>query len=211
MADHYYSKTQVAAHDRQRITDTLRGREFTFVTDSAVFSRERVDHGSRLLIEAMAFDPEATVLDLGCGYGPVGIVAAALAPRGYVHLIDVNDRAVELARENIELNRIRNAAARVSDGFASLPDDLVYDAILTNPPIRAGKQVVYGLLDAAADRLTPSGALWVVVGNKQGADSLHRHLAEHYREVVVAERQSGFRVLRAALPLAPNSVGVKRP
>jgi 16S rRNA (guanine1207-N2)-methyltransferase len=201
VGDHYYSSNPEAAHDRQRITTELRGRTFTFITDSAVFSRDRIDHASRLLIEAMQLDPDATVLDIGCGYGPIGIVAATLAPQGYVHLIDVNARAIELARENIELNRIGNAAARVSDGFAALPDDLVYDAILTNPPIRAGKAVVYGLLDAAADRLTPGGALWVVVGNKQGADSLQRHLEEKYADISVAERQSGFRVLRAMRPM----------
>lgn len=200
LSEHYFSARPATGHARQEIHARLRGRDYVFITDKSVFSRERIDFGSQLLIEAMSFPADARVLDLGCGYGPIGIVAADLAPRGFAYLSDVNARAIELARENIALNRIRNAGARVSDGFADLPPDLVFDAIVTNPPIRAGKATVYGLLDAAAGRLAPGGSLWVVVGNKQGADSLQRHLEEVFADVEVRERRAGFRVLRASSP-----------
>lgn len=203
LSEHYFSERPASAHARQEIHAHLRGRDYVFITDRSVFSRDRVDFGSQLLIETMSFPDDAKVLDLGCGYGPIGIVAADLAPRGFAYLCDINARAVELARENIALNRIRNAGARVSDGFADLPSDLVFDAVVSNPPIRAGKATVYALLDAAAGRLAPGGSLWVVVGNKQGADSLQRHLEEAFAEVGVSERRAGFRVLRASSPRRP--------
>lgn len=200
MDEHYFTREPTSGHDRHELCEQLRGRSYRFITDKSVFSRNRVDFGSRLLIESMTFADDARILDLGCGYGPIGIVAADIAPRGFACLVDVNARAVELARENIELNRIRNAGARISDGYGELPEDLLFDAILTNPPIRAGNATVHALLDGAAARLAPGGSLWVVVGNKQGADSLQRHLEERYGRVTNVERKGGFRVLRAAEP-----------
>lgn len=208
MAEHYYSRKPVSDHDRREISETLRGKRFTFITDASVFSRDRVDFGSRLLIENMAIGYADKVLDLGCGYGPIGIVAATLAPEGYAYLTDINARAIELSRENIARNGIRNAAARISDGFSDLGSDLTFDAIVTNPPIRAGKAVVHDLLAASVPRLNPSGSLWVVVGNKQGADSLQRYLNEIFASVADVERHGGFRVLRASQPLpAPAATG----
>lgn len=196
MTEHYYTARPEAAHDEHRFTATLRGTPYTFITDAAVFSRERVDFGSQLLIETMEIPESAVVLDLGCGYGPVGTVAARLAHRGRAYLVDVNERAAELAHRNLAENGIANAEVRVGDGLAPV-QGTAFDAILTNPPIRAGKAVIYRLVDEAHQALRPGGSLWVVIQTKQGAPSMKRRLQALFGEVEDAARQAGYHVFRA--------------
>lgn len=196
MAEHYFSADPLATHDEVEFTARLRGMDLRFVTDRGVFSRERVDAGSRLLIESFQVGPGDTVLDLGCGYGPLGIVAARLAPRGRVYLVDVNGRAAALARRNLVNNQIGNAEVRVGDGTAPVRD-IAFDTVLFNPPVRAGKAVVWRLLDEAHAALKPGGSLWVVIGNKQGAPSVRKRLEAIFTQVEDVERGGGFRIYRA--------------
>lgn len=196
MSDHYYTPRPVAAHSESSFTATLRGMSFRFLTDSAVFSRERVDFGSTLLIEAMQLDPENVVLDVGCGYGPIGIAAARLVTRGRVYLVDVNERAADLARRNLAENGIENAEVRVGNSLQPV-DGILFDRVLTNPPIRAGKTVIYGIVDAAHGALKPGGSLWVVIQTKQGAPSMKKKLAERFGNVRDVEREAGYHVFCA--------------
>jgi len=196
LSDHYYSGRPGAAHEERRFTVTLRGMPFTFTTDAGVFSRERVDFGTRLLIETMEIGPEAVVLDLGCGYGPIGAVAARLAHRGRVYLVDVNERAVDLARRNLVANGITNAEVRLGDGLAPV-QGIAFDVVVTNPPIRAGKAVVWRLIDEAHQALRPGGTLWLVVQTKQGAPSMKRRLQAVFGNVTDTARQAGYHVFRA--------------
>lgn len=135
-------------------------------------------------------------MDLGTGYGALGVVAARLAPEGRVYLMDINSRAVALAAANLVLNGIENAVALVSDGFGAVPD-LSFTTILLNPPIRAGKRVYYPWLNQAKARLVPGGRLWVVIREQQGAPSLERQLRGIYPEVAVRARAKGYRVFVA--------------
>ena len=100
VSDHYYSNKPTSASRRQEFEAVLRGFNFRFISDAGVFSRDGVDYGSRVLIEQMEIMPDAQVLDIGCGYGPIGLTAARLAPQGHVTMIDINERAVELAKHN---------------------------------------------------------------------------------------------------------------
>ncbi|WP_018131271.1 class I SAM-dependent methyltransferase [Effusibacillus pohliae] len=193
MADHYFSNRPAAAHDLRLIRERLRGFPFEFWTDAGVFSKGGVDFGSRLLIETMEIPRAARVLDIGCGYGPIGIAAAKLAVDGTVLMVDVNERAVELARKNIVHNSITNAQARVSDLFAVVPDE-PFDRILTNPPIRAGKAVVHQIFEGAADRLKPDGELWIVIQKKQGAPSARRKLEGLFEQVEDRAKDAGYRI-----------------
>lgn len=202
MSEHYYTHRPSTEHEERAVHATLRGMDFSFITDAGVFSRERVDFGSQLLIEAMRFEPTATILDLGCGYGPIGAVAARLAPQGYVYMVDVNERAVSLARRNLRANRIRNAEARVGDGLEPVRG-IAFDVILTNPPLRAGKAVVHRLIDEAYDALVPGGSLWVVVQNKQGAPSMKRKLQELFGSVTDVARKAGYHVFQATRGAGP--------
>lgn len=196
MSDHYYTQRPAAEHEEATFTAKLRGMDFTFTTDAGVFSRERVDFGSLLLIEAMQIDPTDTVLDMGCGYGPIGAVAARLAHQGYVYMVDVNERAAALARRNLRANKIMNADVRVGDALEPVRG-IAFDTILTNPPIRAGKAVIYRMVDEAHEALKPGGSLWVVIQNKQGAPSMKKKLQERFGNVLDVDRKAGYHIYQS--------------
>lgn len=196
VADHYYTNRPGAAHDEQQFSFVLRGKELRFITDAGVFSRDRIDFGSVLLIENMEMDRHARVLDVGCGYGPIGLTAAMLADQGRVTMIDVNERAVDLARRNAERNGIKNVEVLVSDVYSAVQGEK-YDVILTNPPIRAGKEIVHRIFTEGHDLLVDGGELWVVIQKKQGAPSALKKLQETYREVIEVDREKGYCIFRA--------------
>lgn len=197
MSDHYYSNKPQSASRRQDFDAMLRGFNLRLTSDAGVFSRDGVDYGSRVLIEHMEIPQDASVLDVGCGYGPIGLTAARLAPQGHVTLIDINERAVELARFNAKANGIHNVSIAQSDLFEAV-DGETFDVILTNPPIRAGKVVVHNLLTDSWKHLNPGGATWVVIQKKQGAPSAKMKLEELYGEENVLEvgKDKGFRLYR---------------
>ncbi|MBN6187455.1 class I SAM-dependent methyltransferase [Aneurinibacillus sp. BA2021] len=195
--EHYYTNQPGADSKEQSFTFELRGREFRFITDRGVFSKNRIDFGSVLLIETMEIKDGMNVLDVGCGYGPIGLTAASLTPSGSVLMLDVNERAVSLANRNLALNGCTNAQAIVSDQFSAVPSNRQFDVIVTNPPIRAGKQVVHGILERAHDYLVPGGSLWVVIQKKQGAPSALAKLQELYSEVQEAAKKKGYSIFQA--------------
>ncbi|MGO4369964.1 class I SAM-dependent methyltransferase, partial [Paenibacillus sp. MCAF20] len=122
MSNHYYSESPEVKHNRQQHTFDLRGYAFRFMTDAGVFSKTGVDYGSRVLIDVMEIAGDAKVLDVGCGYGPIGLTAAKLAQQGHVTMIDINERAVELSRENARLNGISNITVVQSDIYAAVKE-----------------------------------------------------------------------------------------
>ena len=195
---HYYSKHQDLAHHRKQLQFTLRNFPLQFISDSGVFSKDGVDYGSRVLIEAMDIPEDATVLDVGCGYGPIGLTAAKLATRGHVTMVDVNKRALELAKENAALNRIDNVSIEESDALAAI-GDRTFDVILTNPPIRAGKEVVHRIFEESYAHLKPNGCLWIVIQKKQGAPSAWTKLEMLFGEDAVEEvtKDKGYRIFKA--------------
>jgi len=196
MADHYYTNKPLSKHDEHTFAAVLRGIRLTFTTDAGVFSRENIDFGSRLLIETMDIPDGAKVLDVGCGYGSIGIVAAKLSPNNLVTMIDVNERAVELARRNAETNGAANVRVLISDLYEQV-EDRDYDVVLTNPPIRAGKQVVHAIFEGARQVLMDGGSLWVVIQKKQGAPSAYEKLRQLYDHVEEVTKDKGYRIFRA--------------
>lgn len=196
MPDHYYTNQPSVAHDRKMWDATLRGQNFRFVSDAGVFSKGGVDFGSRTLIEALEIPANADVLDVGCGYGPIGLSAARMADQGHVTMIDVNSRAVELARENAAANRILNVTVLQSDLFAEL-GDRDFDVVLTNPPIRAGKETVHAIFEGAHERLRPGGSLWIVIQKKQGAPSAKLKLESLFDSVEEVTKDKGYRIYKA--------------
>lgn len=197
MSSHYYTSKPGTAHDIREIEYTFLGRRLSFLTDANVFSKDRVDFGSSLLIQTMQINPNANVLDLGCGYGPVGICTALLADAGSITMVDINERAVELARKNIKQNGISNAEVLISDGVQALPKDARFDTVLTNPPIRAGKDKVFEFYEGAHHYLVDGGELWVVIQKKQGADSTEKKLKEIFSEVEMVQQEKGYRIYKA--------------
>ncbi|KIL53611.1 methyltransferase [Jeotgalibacillus alimentarius] len=197
MADHYYSKKPGVESKPNGWNYTLRGHVIKFKTDQGVFSKKEVDFGSRVLIEA--FEEPVTggpVLDVGCGYGPIGLSLAKSMPERNIHMVDVNERALELAKENAEQNQIRNISIYESDCLDQV-EEQSFAAILTNPPIRAGKQTVHRIFEQSAEKLTSGGELWVVIQKKQGAPSAKAKLEELFGNVETADKQKGYFIFRA--------------
>lgn len=197
MNDHYYSKSPSAQSNRKMFTYRLREKEFRFITDTGVFSKGEVDFGSRFLIETFqAPDLKGDILDVGCGYGPIGLSIAATEGNRTIDMIDINERAVELTKENAMINNIENVQVFQSDLFEQV-ERKQYAAILTNPPIRAGKKIVHIIFEESYYRLQPNGELWVVIQKKQGAPSAIRKLEELFSDVEVVDKKKGYFIIKA--------------
>ena len=196
MNDHYYTRTPQSASRPAECTFSYRGTDLTFQTDAGVFSRGEMDTGTRLLLESLPEHMDGEILDLGCGWGVIGISIAKNWPGTKVTLADVNTRALELSRENAKRNRAEVICAE-SDGMAAFAGK-TFDAVVTNPPIRAGKQVIYRMFADAAEHLAPEGALYLVIRKQQGAESCIRYLQTLYARVEKLDRSGGFWVLKAS-------------
>lgn len=196
MGDHYYSNAPVSAHQEQEFSFTLEGDTLRFVTDAGVFSRARVDYGSEVLLGALP-SFSGRILDLGCAWGAIGLMVAKKNPNAQVVLTDINERAAALCEKNRTNNAIDNAHVCHGDGFEAVEG--MFDAVLINPPVRAGKGVYYPLFESACKRLNASGALYVVLQKKQGAPSVKAYLQELFgvRMVETLERSAGYHVLCA--------------
>lgn len=199
MSDHYYTNRPAAEHDRRTIEVELRGKKVRLVTDAGVFSKSGLDYGSRVLIDALEIPEKASVLDVGCGYGPIGIAAGILGATSIV-MLDVNERAIELARENAAANGVPQAKAMQSDLLEAVSQER-FDVIITNPPIRAGKETVHRLFEQASECLKPGGSLWIVIQKKQGAPSAKAKLEELFERVDEVTKDKGYRIYKAVKSL----------
>ena len=197
MSQHYYSKNPHTKSNPQEWTYTLRGEQFRFQTDAGVFSKGEVDFGSRLLIDMFELsEADGPIADIGCGYGPIGMAIAKAFPQTEVHMVDVNSRALDLARKNVEKNGVTNVRIYESDGLASV-EEKNFSSVLTNPPIRAGKETIFRFYEEAHEKLAAGGSLWVVIQKKQGAPSTRAKLEELFGEVRVADKKKGYFIFEA--------------
>ena len=159
---------------------------------NGVFSKDRLDFGTRTLLETLEVDKiKGKVLDFGCGYGPIGIYVAKTT-NSEVHMIDINRRVLELARKNVYLNHV-NVKIYESNIYDNVTDK--FDYIISNPPIRVGKKILYEILFKAKDYLNKNGELWIVVSKDQGAKSLVKDLEKEY-EVVIKNKHKGFYIIK---------------
>lgn len=192
--EHYFSRKPKAKAQYGLIQAHLRDRFFEFLTASGVFSKKRIDLGTRVLIESMVLPDVGNVLDLGCGYGAVGIVAAAWRPTVCVFMVDVNERAVWLARENAIRNHVGNVVFR--SGYLYGPvEDVQFSVILSNPPVSAGLKVVLPIIQEAPLHLNRDGSFQMVVRSKIGGKRLFGVMEETFGNAQVLAIESGYRVL----------------
>ncbi|MFC4075426.1 class I SAM-dependent methyltransferase [Salinithrix halophila] len=197
MTDHYYSSRPGTESREREFETTLRGVHLRFIADAGVFAKKGVDYGTRLLIDTVQVPKQSDVLDLGCGYGPVGISIARTVPGCRVTMVDINHRALDLAKRNAHFNKVEDRVEVLeSDGFFAL-SGRNYDTVLTNPPIRAGKQTVYRLFEESFAHLAPGGELWVVIRKQHGGPSARSKLEELFDSVKLADKKKGFWVLQA--------------
>lgn len=198
--DHYYTSAPTSAHKPGEVTCEYRGHQLRFATDSGVFSRTELDRGTEVLLEALPETVSGAVLDMGCGYGVIGVAVGKHWPDTRITMADVNQRACGLSIENAKANGVE-AVVLESDGYEKVIEEK-YDLILQNPPIRAGKAVIYKMFADAAHCLNEMGELWLVIRKQQGAPSAMTYLKTLFEEVEAVEKKSGFWVIRCQKSLA---------
>ena len=190
----YFTAQPDAPTAPRQVPWRLPGMILNLWTDRGVFSRGKVDRGTDLLARTMDLPATGEILDLGAGYGPLGLAAAKRSPEAQVTLVELNERAADLARRNLALNNVANAEVLTGDALEVL-GDRTFDAIVTNPPLRVGKVALMRLLGDAAQRLNPGGSLWLVIQTKQGAKTLARDLGPHFSQIETVEIKGGYRVI----------------
>lgn len=196
---HYFKNPENLPKNRREITFRFLGISASFIVDDGIFSKNKPDEGSLLLVqEVLDLEPEGKLLDLGSGYGLMTLLLKQHAPSLSVTGIEVNPRAHECALESAQLMKLDATFenADILEGFNGS-----YDWIITNPPIRAGKPVVYGFFKIAKGHLTPGGRLITVIRRQQGAASAAEELKRHFGEVRRLCLKKGYEVLEAKFPL----------
>lgn len=206
MADHYYTEKPVSKDNLFKYKVQILDIYFNFYSNSGVFSKQGIDYGSRLLIDAMLLDVEKiesgltneekpSLADLGCGIGVIGIILNRLLKINNTYLYDINERAVALSKMNIDFNASKRTTVKRVDIINGQIEERV-DICVTNPPVRAGKQTVFAFYEKAYEILNDGGVFYCVIQNKQGADSTKKKLTELFGNVTVIQRSDGYHVCK---------------
>lgn len=191
---HYFSERPEAASKPGYVNLVLPDLHLRLETDSGVFSPERVDLGTRILLESVPAPPqEGDLLDLGCGYGPIALTMASRAPSATVWAVDVNRRSLELTARNAEAARLYKVRPVHVD---EVPEDVKFRAIWSNPAIRIGKPALHAMLTRWLTRLTPDGVAYLVVQKHLGSDSLQRWLGEQGWQATREASRAAYRILK---------------
>jgi len=197
--EQYFTKNPSTKNEVYKFDWNIGTEKFYFYTSNSVFCKSGVDFGSMLLVETFIKennDFSGNILDLGCGYGPIGIMIAKFIKNSYVTMEDVNERALELSDLNAKENKVQERAKVInSSAFENIHEN--YDAIVTNPPIRAGKEVIFSFYEGAYDHLNLGGMLYVVIQKKQGAPSTKEKIMSLFGNCDVAGKKSGYFIFRA--------------
>lgn len=189
----YYAENPDAAHDIYELRVELLGHKMTFLTDAGVFSKKMVDFGSQLLLKCIEVNQGETVLDVGCGYGPLGL-SLVKAYGVQATMVDINNRALDLARKNAERNKV-SATIFQSNIYEQVEGK--FDHVISNPPIRAGKQVVHEIIEKSMDFLEDGGDLTIVIQKKQGAPSAKSKMEDVFGNCEVVKKDKGYYILRS--------------
>ena len=194
---HYYSKNQDGLDSKPNdFIFNFKNHSFKFHTDSGVFSKEYIDYGTFAMLKAfIPNDIDLPILDMGAGYGPIGIVVSKLYNKKTV-MCEINERAYNLILKNINENN-SDSIAYNSNLYESIDDDMRFSSVITNPPIRAGKDIVFKIYEGAYNHLSKNGELWVVIQKKQGAPSSKEHLEKLFGNCEIVCRDKGYYILKS--------------
>ena len=195
MANQYFENNEKLESEIREISYYFRGTKISFYADNGVFSKGGIDFGSNLLLKTISLDGCKHILDVGCGYGTIGVTLAKTNPEVVVTMVDVNLRAIGLCKRAIEKNGLTNAEVFESNIYENVNG--VFDVVVSNPPIRAGKSVVHGIILGAYEHLNDGGSMWCVIQKKQGAESAKKLLKTLYQSVEVVEKDKGYEIIKA--------------
>ena len=193
MSKMYYAENPDAAHDIHELRVELLGQKMTFLTDAGVFSKKMIDFGSQLLLKCLEVEKDERVLDVGCGYGPLGL-SLVKAYGVQATMVDINNRALDLARKNAERNQV-SATIFQSNIYEQVEGK--FDHVISNPPIRTGKQVVHEIIEKSKDFLEDNGDLTIVIQKKQGAPSAKNKMEDVFGNCEVVKKDKGYYILRS--------------
>jgi len=189
---HYYSENQTSPLRIEKIKSILRDKEFEFYTGSGVFSRKKVDKGTELLVNNCVVEDNWKVLDLGCGYGVIGVVIGKIFSSTSVLMVDFNRRALKLAKMNIELNNLKNADVNQSNLYSNVNEK--FNTIIVNPPITAGRKTCFDIIEGAKEHLEKEGILQVEAKHRKGGKVLGEMMLEDFKNMDVIAKGSGYRI-----------------
>lgn len=192
---HYFENDESVISEPATITYDFQGKHLIYTTDHGVFSRQRLDFGSRILMDSIDIGNAKSMLDVGCGYGTMGIALKSVHEDLQVLMTDVNKRAISLAKENIKCNNLEGIDVIESDVYENVHD--TYDLVISNPPIRAGKKVVSAIISGSYDHLNKGGRLVIVIQKKQGAPSAKKLMEDIFGNATVINREKGYYILQS--------------
>ena len=196
--NHYFSEKPEIKSEKKRIKYTIQNKKFEFITDNGVFSKSKVDFGTDLMLNEFLKKnrglevEKIKILDIGCGYGVVSVVLKSFYPEISITLSDVNERALELSEENLKKYGINDYHIIKSDAFEKITEK--FDVILSNPPIRAGKDIIFKIYSEAYEHLNENGEFYCVIQTKHGAKSTQKKLVEIFGNCDTVTIDGGYRI-----------------
>ncbi len=193
MSEHYYTKSPNSQSNPSQAQFDFLGTSLHFRTDHGVFSKGSLDKGTEILLKHLP-PLSGSLLDLGCGWGAIGIALSKKYPALQVTMVDINERAVTLASQNAKTNQVSPRILQ-GDGFSPLASQERFDTIVTNPPIRAGKKIIYSWFNQSIQHLNPQGQLFLVIRKQQGAPSALSHLKNLFSDVAVIKKEGGYWII----------------
>lgn len=192
--EHYFTNNPTSKSEERILTYKIADKTIKFISDNGVFSKEHVDIATNFMLNVLINEEiNGKVLDLGCGYGTIGITLSKFFDID-ITMLDINERALNLTRRNCELNQIKNAKIVESDGMEKIADK--YNVIITNPPIRAGKAVIYKMYEDSYKALEKGGRFYLVINKKHGAPSTKEYLTQIFGNCEVLDKKAGFNVIK---------------
>ena len=194
---HYFQNDPNLASNLQKISFDIDGLHMSLWTDNGVFSKSRVDEGSFAFLKVLLpLGLSGKILDLGCGYGTIGLTIAVASPEASITLADINTRALALCEKNAqELGLSQRVTILQSDIYSKIEGQ--FDSIVVNPPIRAGKRVTYAMYEGAKQRLIDGGSLFIVIRKAQGAPSASKYIEELFGNITLLKRDKGYYIYQA--------------
>lgn len=192
--EHYYTNNPTSKSEERLIDYKIKDKSIKFYSDNGVFSKGHVDIATNFMLNVLLEENiSGDVLDLGCGYGTIGITLSKFFDIN-VTMLDINERALNLARKNAKLNNLENLKIIESDGFKNVNN--TFDTIITNPPIRAGKSVIYKMYEDSYHHLKDGGVLYLVINKKHGAPSTKEYLTQLFGNCEILDKKTGFNVMK---------------